>query len=51
MATHFPTELVPAVRMPWPSFLVEVPDGEHRLSRPEDIAVLFELIGQCVAPA
>lgn len=24
--------------------LVEVPDGEHRLSRPEDIALLFELI-------
>ncbi len=24
--------------------LVEVPDGEHRLSRPEDIALLFELV-------
>ncbi len=24
--------------------LVEVPDGEHRLSRPEDIALLFQLI-------
>ena len=26
------------------SRLVEVPDGEHRLSRPEDIALLLELI-------
>lgn len=24
--------------------LIEVPDGEHRLSRPEDIALLFELV-------
>jgi hypothetical protein len=27
MATHIPKELVPEVRMPWPSFLVEVPEG------------------------
>jgi pimeloyl-ACP methyl ester carboxylesterase len=29
-----------------------VPDGEHRLSRPEDIALLLEIVGQLVsAPA
>lgn len=27
MATHIPKELVPEVRLPWPSFLVEVPEG------------------------
>ncbi len=26
-----------------------VPDGEHRLSRPEDLAVLFDIIGKMVA--
>ncbi|CAN0353377.1 unnamed protein product, partial [Phaeothamnion confervicola] len=29
--------------------LVEVPDGEHRLSRPEDIALLFKLIDEASA--
>ena len=31
--------------------LVEVPDGEHRLSRPQDIALLLGLIGQVRAEA
>ena len=26
-----------------------VPDGEHRLSRPEDLVMLFDIIGQMVA--
>ena len=33
----------------WPR-LVEVPDGEHRLSRPEDIALVFQLIEQVTPP-
>jgi len=28
--------------------LTTVPDGEHRLSRPEDIALLLEIIGGLV---
>lgn len=31
--------------------LVVVPDGEHRLSRPEDLALLFDLVGRAVAEA
>lgn len=31
--------------------LVVVPDGEHRLSRPEDLAQLFDLVGRAVAAA
>ena len=33
------------------SRLVEVPDGEHRLSRPQDIVLLFQLIDEVAAPA
>jgi len=25
-----------------------VPDGEHRLSRPQDLALLFDLVGELV---
>jgi hypothetical protein len=28
--------------------LIEIPDGEHRLSRPQDLAKLFEEIGRLV---
>jgi pimeloyl-ACP methyl ester carboxylesterase len=28
--------------------LIEIPDGEHRLSRPQDLAMLFEEIGKLV---
>lgn len=31
--------------------LVVVPDGEHRLSRPEDLALLFDLVGRAVEAA
>jgi hypothetical protein len=28
--------------------LIEIPDGEHRLSRPQDLALLFDAVGALV---
>lgn len=33
-----------------PVHFTEIPDGDHRLSRPEDLALLFKTIGQFVPP-
>ena len=40
-------DLVAHLRGDW-TRVAAVPDGEHRLSRPEDIAMMLEIVGSYV---
>lgn len=40
-------DLVAHMRGDW-TRVAAVPDGEHRLSRPEDIAMMLEIVGSYV---